>query len=75
VRASGPSVKRVVSPTAAVPAPVPQATWSGSVPAPVMRLVTIAFPAWTNTVAMGRTYFRARTGKTLPVAYGCSARY
>jgi hypothetical protein len=46
------SVNRVVSVRAVVPAPVPQPTFSGSVPAPLIRLVTMSRPPSTTNVAM-----------------------
>jgi hypothetical protein len=46
------SVNKVVSVIAAVPAPVPIATYNGSVPEPFSRFVVIAFPAFVSTVAI-----------------------
>ena len=44
------SVNKVVSVAAAVPAPVPQLTYLGSVPEPIILLVMIALPALTKTL-------------------------
>jgi len=46
------SVNKVVSVAAVVPAPVPHAIYLGSVPEPRIRLVTIALPPFTKSVAI-----------------------